>query len=990
MTTEPAVTTATETLWREGRPSPLASLRLGLRRALRGWSLLLALGLGMLVAIVLICTVPLYTTLVPNVELQHILATSAPVETNFEVQVSFQPYTAAAISLADTRASALAQHYLGTFAPTGWSYDELSASLPVASVNGQSRLGVANPPLLAGTRARPMTFDYTAALPHMQILSGRVPQVAAAGQPYEIMVTPQLGLAVGDAMTIGDSGIPLKVVGVWQPKDANDPFWNLRTFDVEPSAGIGGPAPTYPLLLSPGDFQAAFALPPNPPTGSVTAFYGVTRHYLYFTQPTAISTANLAAVVASVQGYRHAADTALLQGRGGLLTTQLDTKLAGLVREVGLLAQPLYVVVALVVGLALLFIAVIGGLLVEGQAGEIATLKSRGASVPQLLSNVAVQSVALAVIAAVAGPFLAVFVSLAIVRVFVPAAASLANGLGPSYLAGLISPRQVIVPALLGAALAEAALLAAAWQATRLDVLAFRRGQGRESATSFWRRYYLDLGLAMLCIAGYLELGQFGGLDVRSQLGQKETGPDLLQLAAPALLLLAGALIALRVFPLAMSLGARIAARGRGATGLLAFAQVSRGSSLFARLTLLLLLSVGIGFFALTFQSSLARASADRAAFLAGADQLLQLPDLNAAGNTAQQLPTIRAYPGVTAATGVYDSAASLPGSGIASTRVYAVDPATFAQVAYWRGDYASQSLNALLTQMRAHRQGDQAGEASHPLWALVDTRFASANFLSVGDTFKLDPRENNTTPVTFVVGAIINYFPSAADPTYTSLVVTDLTDYSSMLHDPNLGNEFAPYSGPNQIWLRTNGNARDDLLRAQALNQSSLSVEFTLDRRALEQQAQQNPLTSGMAGILLTGALLAALLAVIGGVVQSSVAARARTTQFAILRTLGMNRGQMLRMLLGQQVAVYLFGLLFGTALGFALSTATLPFLQFSTAALDPTLERVPPFLLVFQPAALALFYAGLVLAFALGLLIAARAAARIGLGRALRIGED
>ena len=45
---------------------------MGLRRALRSWSLLLALGLGMLVAVVLICAVPLYTTLVPNVELQHI------------------------------------------------------------------------------------------------------------------------------------------------------------------------------------------------------------------------------------------------------------------------------------------------------------------------------------------------------------------------------------------------------------------------------------------------------------------------------------------------------------------------------------------------------------------------------------------------------------------------------------------------------------------------------------------------------------------------------------------------------------------------------------------------------------------------------------------------------------------------------------------------------------------------------------------------------
>ncbi len=990
MTTESAVTAPPETLWHGGRSSPGASLRLGVRRALRGWSLLLALGLGMLVTTVLLCAVPLYTTLVPNVELQHILATSPSVDTNVEAQVTLQPYSAAAATTADNRAAALAQQYLSPFAPTGWSYSELSASLPVVAVNGQANISQAKPPLLANTRALPMTFDYSAALAHMQLLSGRVPQDTPTGQPSEVMVTPQLGLAVGDTLQIGDPAIALTVVGVWQPKNPNDPFWNLRSFDVETSPGVGGPAPTYPLLLSAAAFQAAFALPPSPPSGSVKAFYAIVRHYLYFTQPTAISTANLTRVEKDVQDYRHAAETALLQGRSGLLTTQLDTELAGLVREVSLLAQPLYVVVALVIGLALLFIAVIGALLVEGQAGEIATLKSRGASMPQLLSNVAVQGVALAILATIAGPFLAVAVSLAIVHIFVSAAASLSGGIGPSYLASIVSPGQVILPAVIGALLAEGALIVAAWQAARLDVLAFRRAQGRESVTPFWRRYYLDLGLAVLCIAGYLELGQFGGLNVRAQLGQNAGGPDLLQLASPALLLLAGALIALRVFPLAMSLGAHLAARGRGATGLLAFAQVARGSALFARLTLLLLLSVGIGFFALTFQSSLGRASADRAAFIVGGDQLLQLPDLTASGDTTQQIAVVRGYPGVTAATGVYASTAGLPGSGLATTRVIAVDTTSFAQVAYWRGDYASQPLSTLLAQLQAHRQGDHAGEPSHPLWALVDTRFASANFLNVGDTFKLDPRENNTTPVTFVVGAIINYFPTAVDPTYTSLVVTDLADYASMLHNPNLKNEFSPYSGPNQIWLRTNGDPRDDLLRAQALNQSPLSVEFTRDRRTLEQQAQQNPLTAGMAGILLTGALLAALLAVIGGIVQSGVAARARTTQFAILRTLGMNRRQMLRMLLSQQVAIYLFGLLCGTVLGFALSSATLPFLQFSTSALDPTQYRVPPFLLVLQPVTLALFYAGLVLAFALGLLIAARAATRIGLGRALRIGED
>jgi ABC-type lipoprotein release transport system permease subunit len=981
---------ATDARWSEGRPSPLAPVRLGLARSLRGWRLLLALGLGMLVTVVLLCTVPLYTTLVPNVELQNILDTSPPVATNFELQVAIVPYTRGFTATVDGQASFLAQRFLASFAPSGWTYSELSSGLPVRTLDGKKDLTQPQPPLLPNTSTLPMAFDYAAAQPHMRLLSGRLPQDVAPGQPFEVLVTPQMGLVIGNTMQLGAAHVAVKVVGVWQPKDPNEAFWNLRTFDVQPSPSDTGPAPTYPLLFSLGGFRDAFIAPePAPPTG-VKAIYSIRRHYVYFTQHMAITTENLTTVQSAVRDYRHAVNTTLLVGRDGTLTTQLDNELAGLVREVSLLAQPLYIVVAQVVALALLFIAVIGALIVEGQAAEIATLKSRGASVTQLLTNVALQGLALALLAAAAGPFLAFALSLTIVRFFVSQAASLANGLGTSYLAGTISPRMVVAPAAIDALLGEGALALAAWRATRLDVLAFRREEGREEQQPFWKRYYLDLLLAALCVAGYVELGQFGGLNVRAQPGQQAAGPDFLQLAAPALLLLAGALVALRLFPLAMALGTRLAGRARGATGLLSFAQVARGSAQFARLTLLLLLAVGIGLFALTFQSSLARAASDRATFLVGSDQVLQLPDFSAIGNVAQFIPQIRQYPGVTAASAVYVSAAGTLGSALATTSVYAVDADTFGQVAYWRDDYADAPLGTLLASMRTHRQGEHAGEAAHPLWALVDQRFADANFLHVGDTFKLAPRENNTSPATFVVGAIISYFPSAADPNYTSLVVTDLPDYSAMLRNPTLSNSFTPYGGPNEVWLRTTGNVRDDALRAAAIERAPFEVNTIRDRRVLEEQARSNPLTAGMAGVLLAGAVLAALLAVLGGVVQSGVAARRRTTQFAILRTLGMNRSQMVRLLLGQQAAVYLFGLVGGAALGLALATATLPFLQFSTAALDPTHYRIPPFVVVFEPVGLALFLVGLVLAFALGLLVAARAALRIGLGRALRIGED
>ena len=60
--------------------------------------------------------------------------------------------------------------------------------------------------------------------------------------------------------------------------------------------------------------------------------------------------------------------------------------------------------------------------------------------------------------------------------------------------------------------------------------------------------------------------------------------------------------------------------------------------------------------------------------------------------------------------------------------------------------------------------------------------------------------------------------------------------------------------------------------------------------------KAQANPTSGGMRGLLLIGAITAALLAVLGSLVQAVMAARQRTTQFAIFRTLGMASRQLTR----------------------------------------------------------------------------------------------
>ncbi|HEX8732585.1 MAG TPA: FtsX-like permease family protein, partial [Ktedonobacterales bacterium] len=771
------------------------------------------------------------------------------------------------------------------------------------------------------------------------------------------------------------------VVGVWEPVNVNDPYWNDTLFDA---GGTSTTPKIYPVLINDSDFYR---------TLSQFQGIGAEQNWIFRAIPSDINAANMEATRANVAQFRSrlSGDAQPIAGVSGVgVISSLDKIIKGLEGQESLLALPLYIVAAQIVGLALLFVVAMAGLLIEGQSQEIATLKSRGASGTQLLGVFITQGVILGLISAVVGAFLAALLAVALVRYFVPNSALQSASVSPAYLARLASPGSVIGPALLGALLGVGAITFSAFQTARLDVLAFRREQARQSRQPFWARYYLDLILAALCVLGYLELGQFGDVSVRAQLPGGASSPLLL--VSPALLLLAGALVTLRLAPLAAALGQRVAARGKRFSAMLAFAQVERTPAKYMRMTLLLTLAVGLGIFAISFNASLTRNIGDSAAYSVGSSLRVRqrVTEQQSFAETLQK--TYASQPGVRAISPAYRTVATTTADqGSTPLGVLVIDPATFASVAEpisWRSDYASETLPQLMSGMAADSTA-QSG-VSTPIWAIVSETFAQQNELKTGDKFALTLSENIFGSTSFVVGAIVNDFPTLYPVQYPGgFVVIDQRSFSQAItaENPNSG----VVIGPNEFWLLTDGNAAHEAALTTYLNNhQEYDVNDVLSLRQQLAVGQANPVGSGMRGLLLIGAVMAALLAVLGAIIQSALAARQRSTQFAVLRTLGVGNGDLIKILLSEQSVVYAFGLIGGSLLGALLVTATLPFLQFSDQPVDPTMLGTPPYVLVTDPKMLAIFYAALIAAFIIALLIAARYAATVGLGRALRLGED
>lgn len=962
-----------------------------------GWQLLLAVGAGILVAVVLISTVPLYSSLIANVQLQATINQEGSIGRNVEIQVNGSPFTPTLSNQEDQLVRGYAQRYLTAFArPDVTDYDAVDPMLLDMLGSQTFDLQETNAPQVIFD-----AFDSAQVAPHITLKAGTMPQAPAAGAagPYDVLVTQQMAteqnVKIGDSLVAAEFGahnnqVVGRVVGIFTPAQPLDPFWNGLSFDTVSSQTTPS---VYPVLID--KTALTNALKPIPDLN-------VTQHWIYYTDTSRITTGNMNNIPDNIGRLKsHLAGDVTALGVTVNVATALDQSIANINQQLALLGLPLYIIVAQVVGLALLFVVAMAGLLIDGQTVEIATLKSRGASGTQLLGSYTMQGLLLGIVAAVAGPWLAALLALALIKAFVPASTVTASGASSAYLAGLANPGAVVIPALAGALLGAGAVIFAAQRASRMDVLALRREQGRSTRVPFWRRYYLDIGLAVLCALGYLELGQFGGVGTRALLGQGTSSPLLL--AAPALLLLAGALLLLRFFPMVAALGGRIFTRGRGATGVLAFAQVSRSPAGPTRLALLLALGVGLGLFALTFNASLQVSAVDRAAYQSGAD--LRLVEIAPQG-PKQDLPIqtqLKGIAGVSVVSPIYRSHVSTTvDEGNSGVDLLGIDPTTWATVAQggWRDTYASVPLTRLMSELHSHQIGEDfkdreggtlAGDPGHPVWAIVSQTFAANIHVQVGDRFALTLPDSVSTPAFFVVGAIVQDFPTLY-PTQSpgGFMVLDINDAIGAIAVASQGN--TTQLGPNEYWLQTSASATQRAAAVQTIQRdhTALQLDTLVDRQAIQQAIVSNPVQAGMRGLLTAGALIAAALAVLGSIIQSALAARQRVVQFAVLRTMGMTNRQLSGLLLGEQLVVYLFGLLGGTILGAVLATATLPYLQFSDTTINQATLGIPPYRLALDPITTLEFYGILAVAFVIALAIAARFAARVGLGKTLRLGED
>ncbi|MCH0539003.1 ABC transporter permease [Streptomyces sp. MUM 203J] len=520
--------------------------------------------------------------------------------------------------------------------------------------------------------------------------AGERPGPARDGAPVPVAVPEAAaqarGLEPGDRMTLTDrrdgKRLEVRVTGLYRPADRDDPYWRL-----DPLRGLGVRTldlTTYgPLLTDPSAFTG----------GGVAPDTRSWQARADFTEVTADRADRLRDTVSqAVTGLTEAPE-------GGLrATSELPALLAETERALVVSRSAVLVGAAQLALLAGCAIVLVSGALHEPRAPENALLRARGGTGRRLAALAAAEALLLAlptaaVAALTAGPLTRMLAEY-----------------GPRTVAGIRPPgpadaRTWAVAA--SVALACAAVLIAPALRRRDSYVRERAARIRRPALGAALRAGGDAGLLAVAVAAYQQLARYAEEGGPADAGGL-FGADPVLVLAPALCLLAGAVPAVRLLPLAVRATRWTAARSRGLVTAVAHWQLARRPGRAAGPMLLGVLAVASAVLATGQGAGWDRSQQDRADHTAGADLRVTGSYTPAFGRGGVH----DGLPGVAAATPVVREPLLLPGS--ARGTLLAMDSRQAAGILRLRPDLADEPAARLYAPLRG-------GEHAEPGIVLPD-----------------------------------------------------------------------------------------------------------------------------------------------------------------------------------------------------------------------------------------------------------------------------
>ena len=816
---------------------------------------------------------------------------------------------------------------------------------------------------------------------HIQMIEGELPRDSTTpGDTVDVIISrdlaEKLGLQVGESyigffrkggsQKTADKQIPLRIAGVWLAKDPNERYWFYRPDYLKEV--MLTTEKTYAHYLSPYlDGEVYLAL-----------------WYMVFNGDNVRSE--------NVQDLLGRINLTMTRANSLMPDVRLDESpmdaLWNYEQANRLLTIQLFAFSAPILGLVLAFITLVAGLTVGGQRNEIAVLRSRGASVVQVVAISLIEALVLALLALAIGTFAGQGLAQ-----LVGQARSFLTFVGGDSLAVNVTSTSLrfgIAIALLAVIITIVPVMGAA----RHTIISYKLERARALRPPLWQRMFLDILLLIPSAYGTYLLNQQGTIAVPGvvDVGGGDPFSNPLLFLVPSLMMVSLGLFLIRLFPFFLRALSWLLGRLPGTSILLAIRQLSRSPGFYSAPMLLLVLTLALATYTASLAATLDQHLVERIRYEVGGDmRLIEQPEstsTNAAGpmggaptaGTAEEeeedvgprwlfLPVGEhlKVDGVQVAARIgWFPATGRTATGQMQGHFLGVDRLDYTRVAFWRSDFASQPLGALMNNLGLANNG-----------VLVPENVLTENALQIGDPIRV------TVPV---FGASANMDMEIVGTFRRWPTWYPNKEDEGLLFVGNLEYFFEQAGGqiPYDVWLKVKDGSDPEKIVEEASKLGFTIVTFD-DVRSEVVKEQTRPERQGLFGILSVGFAAAALLTVLGFFLYAVFSFRRRLIELGMLRAIGLSTVQMAAMLGWELVLLLGTGLVAGTILGISASNIYVPFMQ---VGLTPEATVLPFRVLIAWPAIYNI-YALFGLLFVLALLVLLAYLTRMKIFQAVKMGE-
>jgi len=804
-------------------------------------------------------------------------------------------------------------------------------------------------------RLETLPFTTSNNLNEMTFIQGRAPEPARdPGIPIEVAISAtlaeSLGVDVGEALTAINSrrspdtqewATDVIVVGLWEPPTV-----------AAPAARFVQSGQMVRSLVVPE--QTFLATVDNLDPAVVSA-----AQWLVLLDPARITTDQVDALVARTRGINRLVNDRL---PGTRLLMDPEDALGGFQLQANRLESGLRMFSLPAVLLSIVVVAVLVSMRWNRSAAERELLDRHGVRRGPLLVAAAIESILTTIVAIAFGVLIGRGIANIIGRT--DTFLRLGDGLHLPLVNNRRTWRALLLAALVIFILHFAPPL---WNTivSRFD----RRRDASGPRLAWWHRSRADL-----VIVG--AIGFFGWFVLQSDAVSGDLLDDPVVVLLPTALGLAAGLLTMRAYPIGMSLLARALQR-TPSTALLAAARRGARASGYALAPVLLIVLTG----SLTiYTASLARTLdlhlVDQAHHLVGAENAIR--DVGGLTPTGSGFGLPSPEPGPSVDPSSFERVWALDGatrmlqlpgraSGIAGgspipIEFTVVDPRTFANAAFWREDYSTQSLTQLMATLSATPDG-----------VLAHRPLLRANGLRVGDMITVAVSDGSDgINIPMVIVGHFDQFPGWSPSSDLRPLVASLPDY-----EQRIGRTVS-----SQVLFERPGTIVDNAQTVADLSRLGITATRVASASELIERAQNRPERKGVFGVLTASFVVFSTLTAAGFIAYAVFGFARQRTQLGVLRAFGLRRRHLLVIVGMDLLGIAVAGVGMATLTGIAMSTFVLPEMIGARAGSAP---RVLP---VIDWLATATIGAALLVAFVILSAILISSIGRLRLFEAVKVG--